>query len=576
MESLRRKLRAIDGRGYRAYKGLLGSYQFRGYTLFVDHVQGDPFAAPSRVRVRVAQEIARIPPRLFEERSRRIGLTDYLTRSFSGAAAGIARGRRGTGTSGLISVQRCGQEILERSSVLANDAYVEARFTVGLPARGRTALGKQAEEIFFEEIPSIVASSLNFENLDKSGLSKHVEVCEDQDRLRGLLRERGYCCFIADGSIMPRRSGIDDRPMSREKAVPARSAESLRVILETPNSGDVTGMAIARGVTLIVGGGYHGKSTVLRAIERGIYNHIPGDGREYIVTDGAAVKIRAEDGRRVEKVDISGFLDELPDGVSTEAFSTDNASGSTSQAANIMEAVEVGASVLLMDEDTCATNFMIRDRRMQELVAKEKEPITPFLDRARELYTNLGVSTILVLGGSGDYFDVADTVISLDTYVPGDMTALARKVAREHRTDRKSEAAKSLVRARERAPHASSFDPSRGKRDVKIDARAREVAFGTTRIDLACVEQIVDAAQTRAIGDSMYYISREYANGSYPLSSIVEAVARDIEREGLDILSPFKGQVHGGYALPRKFELAAAINRMRTLSVSQVRAEVNR
>lgn len=571
MEFLRRKLRRIDGRGYKAYKEIKGVYEFKGYILYVDHVQGDPFATPSRVRVRVKQGIARFPSELFKNRPRRIGIEDYLTRNFSSMIDAVAKGHRGSGKSGMVSIAPCGQEIMERSALVVNGEFVEARFTVGLPARGRTVLGKQAEEIFFQEIPLIISRSLFYENTDRDRLSRQVDVSEDADFIRGSLFEKGHVCFIADDSILPRKSGIDDRPMSRSTAVPLLAPESLRVTFDTPNSGTLTGMAIPRGVTLVVGGGYHGKSTLLRAIERGVYNHIPEDGREFAVTDVNAVKVRAEDGRRVEKVDISAFLSDLPTGPDTRSFSTDDASGSTSQAANIIEGMEVGAGLLLMDEDTCATNFMIRDKRMQELISKDKEPITPLLDRVKELYSQFGVSSILVLGGSGDYFDVADTVLSMDTFQPKDVTSAAKEVAARHRTQRAREIGEPFSKITQRAPLRRSFDPRRGRREVKIDTKSvHQISFGNTRVDLLCVEQLVDVGQTRAIGDAIYYISRKYADGAHSVREIVEMVSRDIEENGLDILSPFRNEVYGGYALPRKFELAAAINRMRTLTVRQL------
>lgn len=572
MECLRKKLKSIDGRGYKAYKEIRGRYRFADYTLIVDHVQGDPFAAPSRVRVIVGQDIAGLPPALYLGRSRRVGLEDYLARSFARAVDAVARGHRGSGRSGVLSILGCDQEVLERSSLIVDATRVEARFVVGLPARGRTVLGKQAEEIFFGEIPEIVTRSLVYRNLDEAKVKRHVETTEDQDSIRDSLSRQHCVCFIADESILPRRSGIDDRPMRRPYAKPIVSPENLRVSFATPNGGEVSGMAIPEGVTLIVGGGYHGKSTLLKAIERGVYNHIPDDGRELAITIGAAVKVRAEDGRSVENVDISAFLGNLPSGLDTRSFSTDNASGSTSQAANIMEAIEIGAKLLLMDEDTCATNFMIRDKRMQALISKDKEPITPFLDRVRDLWTELGVSSILVLGGSGDYFDVADTVISMDTYQPHDVTRLAREVAAEYGTQREVEVVSRLTGVTKRSPLRESFNPSRGKREVKIDAPSlSEMSFGSTRIDLSCVEQLVHVGQTRAIGDAIHYISKKYVQESHSMKEILDKVEKDIELDGLDILSPFQGQIYGGYALPRRFEIAAALNRMRTLRVRQLR-----
>jgi len=356
--------------------------------------------------------------------------------------------------------------------------------------------------------------------------------------------------------------------MDRETAVPLFSPPSLETSFTTPNSGVVNGMGIPAGVTLIVGGGYHGKSTLLRAVERGVYNQIPEDGREFVVTNPHAVKIRAEDGRRVEKVDISDFIGDLPGGKSTTAFSSDDASGSTSQAANIVEALELGAELLLIDEDTSATNFMIRDHRMQLLVAKEKEPITPFVDRVRSLYGHHGVSTILVLGGSGDYLDVADLVIMLDAYRPRDVTREAKKVAKKVRTGRTREGAEKPRRPRPRAPLARSFDPRRGKKAVKIDARRIDTIFyGYEELDLSYVEQIVDLGQTRAIGDAIHYAAQQYVDGRRTLKQIVDLVMRDIDRAGPDVINPFQRVPFGGYVGFRKYELGAAINRLRTLVV---------
>ncbi len=237
----------------------------------------------------------------------------------------------------------------------------------------------------------------------------------------------GLVAFIANGAILPRESGVSEKPLT-QGALPFLAPPSLEIEVELPNQGKIKGLGIKKGITLITGGGFHGKSTLLKALERGIYNHIPGDGREGVVTLESAVKIRAEDGRFIASTDISPFISNLPFNLDTQKFSTPNASGSTSQAANIIEALESKSKLLLLDEDTCATNFMIRDKRMQTLIHKEDEPITPFIDRVKELYTSFGVSTILVLGGCGDYLEVADTVIMMKNYKPLDVTLPAKKI----------------------------------------------------------------------------------------------------------------------------------------------------
>jgi len=378
----------------------------------------------------------------------------------------------------------------------------------------------------------------------------------------------GLVAFVADGAILPRASGIDLRPLSKGRVVPFESPQSLQQQVKLPNRGAVSGMGIPKGVTLIVGGGYHGKSTLLRALELGVYNHIPGDGRELVVTNPHTMKIRAEDGRRIEKVDISPFIANLPFGQDTTAFSSDDASGSTSQAANIIESLESGAEVLLIDEDTSATNFMIRDHRMQELVSKDREPITPFIDKVCQLYTDLGVSTILVIGGSGDYFDVADSVICMVEYKPHDVTAQSRAIAEKYRAERQPEGGERFGAITERVPLAHSFDASKGKREVKISSKGlQSIAFGTHTIDLGAVEQLVDVSQTRAIGDAIYFATK-HMDGRKTIREIVDTVLNSVRGKGLDVLS---SRPVGDYAAFRGLELAAAMNRLRTLLVEKKR-----
>ena len=303
---------------------------------------------------------------------------------------------------------------------------------------------------------------------------------------------------------------------------------------------------------------------ILHALERGVYNHVPDDGRELVVADPSAVKIRAEDGRYVEGVDIRPFIAYLPGGGTPERFHTLNASGSTSQAANIMEALEVGTRVLLLDEDTCATNLMIRDARMQALVEKSGEPITPFLDRVRQLADQRGVSSILVLGGSGDYFDVADTVIRMDTFVPADVTAQAKAVAAAAPSGRAVETEGTWpCTLTPRVPDPASLDPRKGRRDVSIKSRAlRAVQYGTEEIELDDVAQLVDEGQVRAIGKAMELARQQFMDGQRDLPAVIDAVMDTVDRAGLDALDDRPG---GDFAAFRAYELAAAINRLRTL-----------
>jgi predicted ABC-class ATPase len=566
--TLQNLLLRLDQQSYKAYKQIAGRYQFPHFTLIIDHVQGDPFAAPSRLRVTVPD--AGFPADLHRSPSREIALRDYLNRQFHQVACRI-RAKRGSGKSGLIAIASPHQQVLERTAVLIHGSEVAARFVVGLPARGRTILGRQAAELLCEDLPQIVERSLFFTALDAAALQQHVETVEDADGLRSQLSDRGLVAFIANGAILPRQSGVVDTPLS--DALPFQSPKSLQVEFDRPNQGKISGMGIPKGVTLIVGGGYHGKSTLLKAIALGVYNHIPGDGREQVVTVPQTVKIRAEEGRSIVGVDISPFINHLPQGRSTTQFMTTNASGSTSQAANIMEALEVGAKVLLVDEDTSATNFMIRDRRMQALIAKAKEPITPFIDKIRQLYQDYDVSTILVMGGSGDYFEVADTVIALDDFVPLEVTAQAKAIAQQYATDRAPEGGNQFGAIPHRIPQPKRWDSPRphddDSRSPKLKVRdLDELVFGGEAIEVSAVEQMVDVGQLLAIGAALTFIQDAYLDGRRTLTQIVEDFMEELAAGKLDMLTLHP---QGDLAMFRSFELAAVIGRLRSLEMVKSR-----
>ena len=564
--TLHQLLLQLDQSSYKAYKDIRGSYTFPDFTLIIDWVQGDPFASPSRCRVRVPQSLAQFPPELYGTLSRNIALRDYLTRQFDHSARASWQ-RCGTGNSGLIAIAQPGQEILDRTSVSITPDHVEARFVVGLPAHGRRIAGQQAASLLCDQLPRLVTATLVYAQLDPDAIQHQVDTAEDADWLRQQLPQQGLVAFVADGAILPRRSGVDERPLQAE-AIPFQSPDALRIAFNCPNQGTITGMGIPEGITLIVGGGYHGKSTLLKAIELGVYNHIPGDGREFVVTDPAAVKIRAEDGRSITCVDISPFINQLPQGRSTQQFSTPNASGSTSQAANMMEALEVGAKLLLVDEDTAATNLMIRDRRMQALIAKAKEPITPFIDKVRQLSTEAGVSTILVMGGSGDYFDVADTVIALSDFQPQDVTDQAAAIAQQYPTVRTREGGATFGSITPRQVSLDSFAPKPDRKPSKWKVRDRHtLSFAKDTIDLSSIEQLVDEGQLKAIAAAIDHLQSHHLDQHQSLAQMLTSLMVELESKGLDHISPFP---QGSLAAFRSFELAAAINRWRRLQVHQV------
>ncbi len=567
--SLRNELRRIDGAGYKAYKGIRGEYRFPSYTLTIDHIQGDPFASPSRIRVLFPIKNALFPEEFLDNNLKQIALSDFIGRKFKKGIYQFGRGIRGTGRGGLIWIEAGGQKILARSSVVIVGGNIEVRFRVGLPARGRRILGQEAISIFFTELPKIISFALIYDKREYNSIKNFVELFVDVAFLRDMLSEKGLVSFIGNDSLLPRKSGISDLPLSRDEAVLFKSPESLKVEFSLPSGKRICGMGIPKGVTLIVGGGFHGKSTLLRAIELGIYTHIPGDGREYVVTDPRAVKIRAEDGRNIEKVDISSFINNLPMGRPTIDFTTTFASGSTSQAANIVEAMEIGTRVLLIDEDTSATNFMIRDFRMQKLVEKEKEPITPFLDRVRGLYERYGISTVLVLGGSGDYFDKADTVIMMDEYLPRDVTDKAKNIVNLYPLNRDIEPINALKNPMSRIPLSSGFNFLKGRK-IKIDNKGEDIiVIGQETIELDKVEQIVDHTQTKAIAYIIYYLVKSGIINNYrTMKEVMDIVDITLEKDGIDVFSPFSYPI-GDMSSVRKYEVAAAINRLRTLKIKQ-------
>ncbi|MDP9426502.1 MAG: ABC-ATPase domain-containing protein [Actinomycetota bacterium] len=561
MQRLESTLERIDRKGYGAYGDLQGSYDLGPFTLFIDRVQRDPFAPPSLVRARTKEN--GFDGKLFGNGVQRVAFEDFLTRAMERALRRTIRGDRGSGGSGRMEIQRPSQVVLPRSSMVIEGGYVEARMAIGLPARGRSVDARAAKAMLLEELPRAVREALLPEGVDEGAAREHVETVEDADDLRRRLPELGLVAFVADGSVLPRESGASDRPL-REGAVPFRSPEEYRMGVNLPNRGEVSGMGIPEGVTLVVGGGFHGKSTLLSALSWGVYDHAPGDGREFVVTRPDAVKVRAEDGRSVAGVDISGMIGALPGGRPTTSFSTPNASGSTSQAANIAEALEIGTSLLLVDEDTSATNFMIRDERMRELV--RKEPITPFIDRVRPLYEALGVSTIVVVGGVGDYLDVADRVILMEDYHPSDATARAREVRDAFPARMVSGSSDGDAHApRGRRVRASSIDLRRGRRDTARGKGLHTVELGRERVGLSYLEQLAEAGQTEAIARAI----GEFAggSGSRSVAEIVRGTLDAVDENGLGSLGGFEGHP-GELSLPRPQEVAAAINRVRSLEAS--------
>ena len=558
LSDLKRELEKIDGRGYKTYKTLEGQYSFEDYILSIDHVQGDPFASPSRIRV-IVNNNNNFPKNLFDEKYKKITICDFLTRLFSKNIYKYGEKVFGSGKSGLIEISKCSQQVIERTSIIINNEKIEARFYVGFPARGRSVLSKELEKILFNIIPNIVKNTLIYNNINIKALNDKLKLLEDQEFIRKQLKDKKLIAFIANNSILPRESGISQKPLKDGKKF--ISPKELEVEFNTPNRGLIKGMGIPEGITLIVGGGYHGKSTLLKALELGVYNHIEGDGREFVITDNTALKVRAEDGRVITKTDISLFINNLPNGKDTKKFYTENASGSTSQAANIIEGIESGTKLFLIDEDTSATNFMIRDSVMQQLVSKDKEPITPFIDVARSLYKQKGISTILVAGSSGDFFDIADLVIQMDNYEPYEVTKKAKALSR------------GITNVNENLKVDIDFNRvilkgtiESSPKGVKVKTLGKDgISINKENIDLRAVEQIVDNEQLNTIGAIMKYAENKLMGKNLTLAQIADNITEELKNNLIGIEN-IKGG-YGSFAIVRKQEIMCAYNRYRKIKI---------
>ncbi|MDV5167738.1 ABC-ATPase domain-containing protein [Photobacterium rosenbergii] len=544
MQLLEAKLHKIDRHNYRSYSSLRGEYHFVDFDFFIDITQSDPFAPASRVRARRKWSLTDLEWLKEQSPDYQRAARDFIARQFAELAQQINE----------IQIDRPGQAVLDRTAVVFDDDALELRFRVNLPSDGRTIIAKKTANLLTFTMPKIIRRATIARELPMDELKRHCETVEDQVALRKQLADKGLMAFVADDSVLPRLAGNSDQPMA--DAIPFVSPESLAVELEAPHRGKIRGMGVPKGITMIVGGGFHGKSTLLNAIENSVYDHIPGDGREYIVSDESASKIRAEDGRCVHNVDLTPYISNLPMGKDTSMFSTQNASGSTSQASWLQESIEAGSNALLIDEDTSASNFMIRDERMQALIAKNDEPITPLVDRISLLRDQLNVSVLLVMGGSGDYLDVADTVIQMHNYQALDVTEKAKEVVASHPTRRQLEGSTEITRPRTRKLNRAGLKAQLEDGKFRIQVKDKtSMRFGREYIDLQALEQVADSSQLHAIGWLWFQIAQGKGWEKAPSKAFSQMLASD---EWFRTMPNY-----GDIAKPRVIEVMAVLNRMR-------------
>ncbi|PMH09899.1 ABC-ATPase domain-containing protein [Vibrio splendidus] len=543
MDQLTAKLKKLEKQNFRAYQQIKGQYDFADFELHIDHVQGDPYASSSRFRATRAWSLTGLDWLKEKSYEYQVAARDFIARSFSEFA------KQET----TVSIALTGQTVLDNTSVVFTEHGIEIRFRINLPADGRSILAKKAINIITFYLPKFIRRATLERELNIEAMIKHCEAVEDQDALRAQLEENNLAAFVANGSVLPRIAGNCDLPM--KGAVPFAAPESLSVTLNTPNKGDVTGLGIPKGITLIVGGGFHGKSTLLNAVERSIYNHIPGDGREGIVTATDTMKIRAEDGRCVHNLNLSNYINHLPMQKDTSNFSTQDASGSTSQAAWLQESIEAGVQTLLIDEDTSATNFMIRDERMQALVSKGAEPITPLVDRIGQLREEMDISTIVVMGGSGDYLDVADTVIQMHDYQAVDVTEKAQEVIAQHPTQRTNECETALETFVPRSLNRAALMNILTDGKFRVNAKGKEsLRFGKEFADLSALEQLESTSEVNAIGWAWFQFAQTPGWSNNPAKEF-SAILSDEWHVNMPN--------YGDLAKPRVLDVMAALNRMR-------------
>lgn len=561
---LKNKLESIHRKSYPAYKSLRGSYTFGDFVLSIDHVQGDPFAAPSSLHVELPLKKAGFPEKYLEKRHTKTALEDLILRSFSKALDQYSFKAKGSGKSGLISTSRPGPEVMRRTAVEFNNIALLVRFEVGFPANGRTINAQELEKILLEFLPQIVKTCLFYQSWEKAKIQACYELAENQQRIREVLEERKLVAFCANGSILPRKSGVSSQPL--KDAIEFQSPESMEISIDLPFGNSIRGMGIPEGVTLIIGGGYHGKSTLLQALEQGVYNHVKGDGREYVITRADALKLRAEDGRAVSHLDLSLFIHDLPNGKDTHCFSTEDASGSTSQAAGVLEGMEAETSCYLIDEDTSATNFLVRDAFMQRVVSGDQEPITPFIARVRDLYEKVGISTILVAGSSGAFFHVADTIIQMDAYRPKDVKMSVEALLPEYPPADLCSNAEPFTLPTEKRMFVMERKikrHGRGEREERIKTKVMGTdgfSIEHNIVDLRCVEQLIDAEQTAALAAILKHIVKK-GSICMEMQELVAEINTLLKKKGMAAF--VEGALSCGYAYPRKEEIYLMLNRFR-------------
>ena len=557
-------IKGLEGKPFSEYIKLIGDFDFSRYVLKISRVQDEQDEQPTLLIIRAPQSIANFPAHLFNTPIRRTALEDILTRKIAAQIDSIARYDEDGVSRRSLSIACPGQKILPRSSMVVTEEYVEARIYVDLPSRQGLTQSDIVRDIFFEDLPQIVNSTLIFCNTDENELENFVDLMEDADRVRQILPTRGWVSYLAEGAMLC-RLGHSDLP-DFNRIIPLAIDSDLILEVEVPNTGSVRGIGIPAGITVILGDAYSGRIELMRALASGVYNHIPGDGREMVITVPDAVYVAAEAGRSIQKVDVSPFITELPSSADPKHYTCPQADRTAAQAASTVEAMEVGARVLMFDESESCAEFLGSDSRLAYVSGGSKRNVTPLALRARQIADEMGIS-IVVAGSTSvtEFIPIADTVLRIHDFKIQDVTKQAKQIAITVDTagTEPAEIGNLLEKGRWVAP--SSIDPSTGCRDAKIAApETHLLEFGRSLIDLSQNAQLADIHQTKTIGRILYYAKNRYLEESRPIREVLDLVDRDLSTEGLESLSR---DLQGDLARPRRYEIAAALNRLETLRI---------
>lgn len=532
MRELHQRFLKINNKPYGIYKSLLGQFfSFGDFTLKFTHIQGDPHASYSKIMLSAKIASLGFTEDLYNTKEKEIALSDFLLRQFTKEIENI-------------NIVKAHSQIMQRNSLYIENGIVYVLVSVNLPGENRRIEGEKASELLIGTLSDYLTVAMYWNNINKEKCKEHIDCLLNRNFLLSQLEEHNLVAFVPNNAILPRESSVSESPM--QDAVPFTSPKELQLSLKLLNGTKIEGMGIPKGISIIVGGGFHGKSTLLHALEDSVYPHVPGDGREFIVIDKTATPVKTEEGRVVNGTDISALVKELPFNNNVESFTTKNASGATSQVANLLEAVELGARTILIDEDASAVNFLIRDLRMRSLIEAKKEPLIPLTDRIKD-FVNSGINFIIVVGACGDYISLANTVIAFNEYKAECLTEKAKgfktkepesnEIIFQNRRIDTQEFQKELV------PNSTV------EKNVKIRVFAGQITIGKLRADLRKFPIFCNTELQRGIAEILHNLIRE--NPGANLKETLEIFCQKLPKNDSNDL-----------ILPRVNELGAAFLRL--------------